>query len=395
MWGWMMNNKIQQETVKMCLRVVTPINIADGTILGAKDYFYDVGQGKVYFLNLHEWHKFIYAKGLLASYEKYVVNINDKRNLLKWLQGEGFSLKDVGSAVVYTATVEIGGSANVRKESLNDIIKHIKQVDGSAYIPGSSVKGVLRTAIIYHILCRSNDLKNKFWNEIKYCLGSERIQVKELNKIANNLESTVLHTLKLENNGKEIKPANAVCSALRGLQVSDSYAAENAVTSILQKEDVGFDSRTGRVSPHSLSVFRECVLPEAEFYFDLKLEKAYMDTLGIKSVDDLLAITKKYQQAVQDILKDAFAKGCPEPFAGISNANMWLGGNTGFLSKTLLALLAPDKKQALWAVKKLLDNSFRKHNHIVRDKIISPRTLKCTTYKNKLCMMGLAEVTKA
>lgn len=386
---------MQQETTKMCLRVVTPINIADGTILSAKDYFYDVKQGKVYFLNLHKWHRFIYAKGLLPAYEKYVTDISDKRNLLAWLRSEGFSLADVSNVIVNTAVVEIGSSANVRKESLNDIIKHIKQIDGSVYIPGSSIKGVLRTAIIYHILCKRNNLKNKIWREVESLLHADRIQVRALDKVANDLESSVLHALKLENNGRAINSNNAVCSALRGLQVSDSYDCKNVATAILQKEDVGFNQRNGAISTHPLSVFRECVLPGAEFYFDIKLEKAYMDTLGIKSVDDLLIIAKNYQQAVQNILAQAFAKGCPEVFTGIENANMWLGSNTGFLSKTLLAFLAPDSATALWAVKTLLNSSFRQHKHFICDAIISPRTLKCTTYKNKLCLMGLAEVGKA
>lgn len=46
--GLKMNSK-QFETAKMCLKVVTPINISDGIVLGAKDYLYDSRRQKVYF----------------------------------------------------------------------------------------------------------------------------------------------------------------------------------------------------------------------------------------------------------------------------------------------------------------------------------------------------------
>lgn len=61
-----MNSK-QFETAKMCLKVVTPINISDGIVLGAKDYLYDSRRQKVFFLNLHQWHMFIYKHMLLEN----------------------------------------------------------------------------------------------------------------------------------------------------------------------------------------------------------------------------------------------------------------------------------------------------------------------------------------
>lgn len=47
-----------------------------------------------------------------------------------------------------------------------------------------------------------------------------------------------------------------------------------------------------------------------------------------------------------DLLQQAFEKEYQEAFQGVAAGNMFLGGNTGFLSKTLLAMLAPDKDTA-------------------------------------------------
>ena len=104
--------------------------------------------------------------------------------------------------------------------------------------------------------------------------------------------------------------------------------------------------------------------------------------------------TQKFFAAVLALLQDAFGKRYPQVFTNIDGANMFLGSNTGFLSKTLLALLAPDAQAAKETIRVLLDKSFREHEHVLRDKIISPRTLKCTTCRGELVLMGLAEVRK-
>ena len=413
-----MNSK-QFETAKMCLKVVTPINISDGIVLGAKDYLYDSGRQKVYFLNLHQWHMFIYKHMLLEKYESYLANFRDKQSLLEWLRMQGYDIDDVRTVITSEAQATVNLMDNEKKKTLNDINRHIQQPDGSLYVPGSSIKGVFRTAILYSLLQKRQDIKVKYWcyikqqvDIIKKLLEEERkpreLQImphsvikkkkdqaaKEIDKLTGSLESELLNALRLKDDKeRNISNKNAVCSAMRGLQVSDTYASRNMQTAILQKVDGGFD-KFGKASPKKLPIFRECMLPKAELFFDVKIEKAVMNTIGINSVDDLLKATHSFFAAVTDLLQQAFGKEYREAFQGVAAGNMFLGGNTGFLSKTLLAMLAPDKDTAKNTIKVLLDKSFKNHKHLLRDKIIAPRTLKCTNYNGKLMLMGVAEVRK-
>lgn len=413
-----MNSK-QFETAKMCLKVVTPINIADGIVLGAKDYLYDSSRQKVYFLNLHQWHMFIYKHMLLEKYESYLANFRDKQSLLEWLRMQGYDIDDVRTVITSEAQATVNLMDNEKKKTLNDINRHIQQPDGSLYVPGSSIKGVFRTAILYKLLQKRQDIKSKYWCYIKQqvdiiekLMKEERkpreLQImpysvikkkkdqatKEIDKLIASLESELLHTLRLKDyKERNISNKNAVCSAMRGLQVSDTYASRNMQTAILQKVDGGFD-KFGKASPKKLPIFRECMLPKAELFFDVKIEKAVMSTIGINTVDDLLKATHSFFAAVTDLLQQAFEKEYQEAFQGVAAGNMFLGGNTGFLSKTLLAMLAPDKDTAKNTIKVLLDKSFKNHKHLLRDKIIAPRTLKCTNYNGKLMLMGVAEVRK-
>ena len=413
-----MNSK-QFETAKMCLKVVTPVNISDGIVLGAKDYLYDSRRQKVFFLNLHQWHMFIYKHMLLEKYESYLANFRDKQSLLEWLQMQGYDIDDVRTVITSEAQATVNLMDNEKKKTLNDINRHIQQPDGSLYVPGSSIKGVFRTAILYSLLQKRQDIKSKYWcyikqqvDIIKTLLEEERkpreLQImhysvikkkknqaaKEIDKLTASLESELLHTLRLKDDKeRNISNKNAVCSAMRGLQVSDTYASRNMQTAILQKVYGGFD-KFGKASPKKLPIFRECMLPKAELFFDVKIEKAVMSTIGINTVNDLLNATHSFFAAVTDLLQQAFEKEYQEAFQGVAAGNMFLGGNTGFLSKTPLAMLASDKDTAKNTIKVLLDKSFKNHKHLLRDKIIAPRTLKCTNYNGKLMLMGVAEVRK-
>lgn len=386
-----MNSK-QFETAKMCLKVVTPINTADGIVLGAKDYLYDSSRQKVYFLNLHQWHMFIYKHMLLEKYESYLANFRDKQSLLEWLRMQGYDIDDVRTVITSEAQATVNLMDNEKKKTLNDINRHIQQPDGSLYVPGSSIKGVFRTAILYSLLQKRQDIKVKYWRQIQEKISSNYFKpYRDFNKLISDLENELLHTLRLVDG--DIHSNNAVYSAMRGLQVSDTYASRNMQTAILQKVDGGFD-KFGKASPKKLPIFRECMLPKAELFFDVKIEKAVMSTIGINTVDDLLKATHSFFAAVTDLLQQAFEKEYQEAFQGVAAGNMFLGGNTGFLSKTLLAMLAPDKDTAKNTIKVLLDKSFKTHKHLLHDKIIAPRTLKCTNYNGKLMLMGVAEVRK-
>lgn len=388
-----MNSK-QFETAKMCLHVVTPINIADGVTLRAKDYLYDTRQRRVYFLNLHAWHWFVYKHKLLDKYEKYISNFKDRKSLLEWLQEQGYGLENLQDVISSEAQAD-ASLVDAEKKTLHDINRHIRHGDGTPFIPGSSIKGVFRTAVLYKLLQKRQDIKSKYWRQIQGKISNNYLNPKrDFDGLAKDLESELLHTLRLKDDKeRNISNKNAVCSAMRGLQVSDTYASRNVQTAILQKVDGGFD-KFGKASPKKLPIFRECMLPEAELFFDVKIEKAVMNTIGINSVDDLLKATHSFFAAVTDLLQQAFEKEYQEAFQGVAASNMFLGGNTGFLSKTLLAMLAPDKDTAQNTIKVLLDKSFKNHKHLLRDKVIAPRTLKCTNYNGKLMLMGVAEVRK-
>lgn len=384
----------QQEVGRLCLQIITPVYIGDGTKLTAKDYFYSYKEQKAYFFNVRKWHQFIYQHGLFSAYEKYISNVHDKRNLLTWLEEHDFTLEDVKDIITSESFATVNIINVEKKNTLNDVDKHVHQLDGSLYVPGSSIKGAFRSAILHALLKKKPAIKNRYWQLVNAEINKPYFNPrKSLNRLTTNLENDLLHTLQLEEKHKPVPSNNAVCSSLRGLQVSDTLRSENIQVAILQKIDAGFN-KFGKAGFHPLPIFKECMLPGSKLMFDVKLDKAMMATVGINSIDDLLSITQQYVDEIIRILKDAFKKEHPDPFCGIDAANIFVGGNVGFHSKTLLALLAPDDNTAKNTIKVLLNKEFPKHEHIIYDKFASPRLLKCTIYNGELLMMGLAEVRR-
>ena len=396
-----MNNNSLQETYKIAVEILTPVNIAANTKLNAKEYLYDAKNETVYFLNQTAWHKFIYTHNLLDEYEKYMTG-NDKKSLYEWLQSCGYTTDDIKSAIKAKAYAHV--NVMKQKKTLNDIVVQSKLADGTPYIPGSSIKGAIRTAILYNLIRQNKFIQEKYWRKVKsdfMAAKAKRFYVYKINNIigsiAAQLETDLLHRLKLYNaKGEIIKPSNAVCSTMRGIIVSDSeHIKQNVSLEILQKID--FSLINGIVKPHGLPIFRECILSNAKFDFQLKLDKTITEKIGINSVDDLLDILQNYFDFVNNILKNAFGRECADLFNEIKGGNIYLGANTGFLTKTLVMALAPTKKEAVDFIRDLLDINFngKKNSHNgQKDKLISPRTLKATAYNGRNILMGVGRIYK-
>lgn len=383
-----------QEMSKVCIECITPVNIADGTKLTAKDYLYDAKQGKAYFLNQLAWHKFIYAKKLLPAYEKYLTDFREKRSLYEWLQSCGYGIENVVAAIKSSTSAEVNVVCAEEKKTLNEIICHSKLSDGTVYIPGSSIKGVIRTAILFDLLQKNPDVKSKYWKNIEYAINGLRVNKRDLNNVATALEGELLHKLVLvDKGGKSVNSRNAVCSVMRGISCSDAYAETKVATAILQKIDETFD-RHAQPKENKISVFRESILPHSKFYFELKIEKSITKQIGIESVDDVLEKLDSFFNFVRNLLENTFEEKYSTLFGDMDLANAYLGGNTGFLTKTLFAVLAPDRKQATDLIRVLMNDSFKKHKHMDLDKHISPRTLKTTYYSGKHYLTGLVKVYK-
>lgn len=371
---------------KLTLECATPIFIgaADSQVLNKTQYLYAREKNRVYFLKEHAWIDFL-AKSNLFDKFFVAVQTGQMRDLYTWLGNQGISFEAMKPFIKGVAIVP-----TQEKNNLNELINFVKDGYGDAYVPGSSIKGALRTAIIAHKIEKNkNYLQNKYWPEIKEALS--RADKNLAKRKLNELESELLHKLEIENNkGRLTSKDNAICSSLKGLQVSDAKLTKPVATVILQKKDWVFSKIKGD-KDNSISLYRECLQAKTCLDFTITFDTRILATLGLSNISELLAWQQEFTyRALTLNLKD-FKNRKSELATNQISANIILGGGSGFLSKTIVYNLAPSEKEARDTIAAFLDRTF-KHGHQMADAQVSPRTLKIAEVDGKNYVMGLAKI---
>lgn len=362
------------------LTVLTPTHIGSGEKLDKSQYVYVSTSGKAYLLNESAWVKFLNQRRLLES---FICQINRQQpNLWSWLQGEGVQEREL---VKLAQTVLQVSAAD--RSSLNNLHPMLRQADGQVYIPGSSIKGMLRTAILYHLI--QNDYKNlgaPLWKEAeKYLYDGDK---KEMNQLMLQWEEKLLHTLQWKNG----RVQDAVASSLRGLRVGDVQFSQAAT--MLQRK-IDWSTHKGRIgtAEKKLPLFRECIAPGSTGSFLLSLETSMLSEIGFASIHDIMAAARSLTQYSLKLQKDIFTEPAIKGvWQEAETADAIVGGGTGFLSKTLTAMLAPNPDSARQAIAAYLDKTLPAHHHKRLDGKLSPRTLKLAMHDSRYQIMGLCRL---
>lgn len=388
--GWIMSNRIDH--AQLSLTIVSPTNIGGPETLTTKDYMYNYDAGEVYLLNNYEWFRFLERHNKLAEFEAYMqdemVRPNG-RTMYDWAKnaiGASQLTKDtLGSAIGSIMKSSIYNKG--RKNSLNDIMPLIRGANGDVYIPGSSIKGVIDSAIISHMLRNNKAFRSNVQRELirvldVYKRKNARSQFKDIFKMVNLAILKHIHVL-TNNEGKPFKAILA--SAFRGISVSDAMPMAAIQTEVLKKEDSCIDED----GTHAISVHRECILPNQKFSFTLTLDTAMTREIGITSVNQVLDILQEDFDAIHKLLASKFKKVSPSVFKALESANAYIGSNTGFIQKTvIMAAFTDDEKMGIDIIRAILDVNFPKAKHDIKDKIMAPRALNLVKWNGHYYEMG-------
>ncbi|NMX22041.1 type III-A CRISPR-associated RAMP protein Csm5 [ANME-1 cluster archaeon GoMg4] len=218
--------------MKYELKTVTPLHIGTGSKYSGAEFI--LKDGKLYRVSLDKLLKKLSA----SQIEDLTDRLEDYRfSLTDFLRGKDINLADIAK---YVSKFE--GDRGVK-----EISEQIKTTD-RAYLPGSSIKGAIRTAIIYKILKEDYSILD---NELKRIKNNRRLMdnlnrnmtrspafkdkrfSKELGRVMSAVEGKVLRGIKND----------AKYDLLKFLQITDSSTTERL--SILTVKSVGM-SQEGR-----------------------------------------------------------------------------------------------------------------------------------------------------
>ena len=389
-WGGFMSNRIDH--AQLSLTIVSPTNIGGPENLTTKDYMYNYDAGEVYLLNNYEWFRFLAHHNKLEEFELYMQDEMIRpngRTMYDWAKnaiGASQLTKDtLRSAIGSIMKSSIYNKG--RKNSLNDITPQIRGANGDVYIPGSSIKGVIDSAIISHMLRNNKAFRSNVQRELRKVLDvykrkNARSLFKDIFKMVNLAILKHIHVL-TNNEGKPFK--GILASAFRGISISDAMPMDVIKTEVLKKEDSCIDED----GIHDISVHRECILPNQQFSFTLTLDTAMTKEIGITSIDQVLDILQEDFDATHKLLASKFKKVSPSVFKALDSANAYIGSNTGFIQKTIImAAFTDDEKTGIDIIRAILDVNFQKAKHDSKDKFMAPRAIKLVKWNGNYYEMG-------
>ncbi len=372
------------------LTVQAPLFIGSGEKVGKTEYIYLPKDSKVLMLDLKKLANFLTRKRLLQNYEMFLMDSlvkSYKKNIATFFYDNNVKPQEYREFTAYSID---GAGETIQKENLREVYLFTKDGQGLPYIPGSSLKGAFRTAILTYLLVNDEELnandeaerKNlymKWMSEIQESNGKPHIVKKNLARETKNLETNFLHKKRLQDDKTAL--TDMVNSAMRGISVSDSTPINLCQLMLAQKVDYSVAGK-----PQQLPIFRECLRPNTTCQFTVTVDQRMAAQTGM-TMEFLLNAITLHQQWQQKYFYAHF-KGHEQQDVDAKALVLWLGGGVGFANKTIVHP-ALGSVNALAFDSELLGRLFPSGNHDKDIDIgISPHMQKLAGYQGELYRMG-------
>ncbi len=366
------------ENYSLTLISKAPVFIGSGKEITKKEYYFNGRNKQIHIINFHKFMELLIERNLIDEYEKYILH---SRNYLdSFFIGNRITAKEINEITDYTIN---SGDAIVEGYSLKNIQQFIRDSYDRPYIPGSSLKGAIRTILLIKMILddKNTRLSENNANKLMQCAQRDKHNMRSkryLKREIETIEANYLHKLGLN----EKRADNAVNSLMRGISISDSgsIAFDNMV--LCSKKDL---STKGNIK--TINNVRECIKPGSNIEFKLTLDKSILKTIDLDFIKSAInTFGEYYSQEIDSKFEKPF-NAVDENF---ENAII-LGGGAGFFSKTIVYPLLG--RHALGFVSDYMSNNFRQHKH-EKDKHIgiSPHMLKHTEYEGKSYHFGVCGI---
>ncbi|HHU32015.1 MAG: type III-A CRISPR-associated RAMP protein Csm5 [Zhaonellaceae bacterium] len=371
------------ERAKVTLKALSPVFIGSGESLTKKEYIFDPAKGLVHIPDLTKLIGFLKQRSLLPRYEKYLIHPRNN-DLRIFLQECNIGEKDYAAFIRYS--IEAGEAA--KANNFREVLTFVKGPEGKPYIPGSSLKGAIRTALAAKLMQNGN------WSNLRNSIeaGADNFRGLRtyLKQESNKTEQYVFGRLEIKDPKDPARSIPApINDVMRGIQVSDSTPLEYDNLILTGKYERKPDG-TVKVLP----IFRECLQPGSKAHFIMTLEIPILAKAGItlEFIEEALhAFADQHYAVFEEHFKELPQDA---PLAAEKGVDIILGGGAGYVSKTITYNLFPERKKALSLVTKILDKQFPNHKHTKDSSIykVSPRILKTAMYQNCYYQMGRCEL---
>ena len=357
----------------LTLTTRSPLALGNSRVINKTGYIFDPRNSLLTVLDAQKMFQLLLDRDLAEQYEQFI--FSGQTNMFRFLVKEcGFSDGEIRQMSLYR--INTAGALD-EKQILRDIIQITRTSDGRVYIPGSSVKGALRTALLLgpvsgtfprgdeHLTRDYSFREGSYFNKIEYLNAPERDRY----HLRNNPSSSIA----------------------QGIRISDSVPISGQCVALATKVDVALNGES-----RSINLMWECIPPKTQLHFKLTLDHSILDHCEFNgrkgiSVDTLMQAVSDYSVYYQEHFVSKFQKPVGCSHVSFQNA-LLMGANTGYFAKTMSYPYWKDR--ALEEVSGFMQTTFPAHGHRKDPESgISPHMLNYGRYNGKLYPMGLCEVS--
>ena len=363
------------KTYQAELLVKGPVYVGSGKEIGKKEYVF-LGGDRIGVLSPEKFYEEMKRRGKVRQFEKFLLE-NPRGDLTGWISKEGIRTTEINHCIRYTLKCRELVEARKNRSKLQ-IMECIKDPYGKPYIPGSSIKGMLRTILLGCDMIENAKLYQAGKSNMTYELFSPNKGNKKtlLSRSVKKMETDYFRTL----NREGTKPEDAVNDILQGLIVSDSEPLELDDLTLSQAVELHTDG-----AEMVLPILRESIKPGSRIRFTI-------------TIDPLCPIDIEYLEHAVKIFANQTYDNFGKKFPGLDRMRenqVLFGGGAGFVSKTIVYPLC-GKDKGVRVTQKIFEKTdvTDKHKHSQDTKTgVSPHIQKCTRYEGKLCKMGLCDIS--
>lgn len=367
-----MNDYLKHYKVKIL--ALSPIFIGSGKKISKKEYIYMPWNHCVIVPDVEKMYTALQRKNLTQGFQDYILRQgNYAPSLGEWLGKNGFKEKDYDAWKRYEMDA---GEAFLTKGTARpkEIEAFVKDSYELPYVPGSSIKGMFRTALLAWEIQKNPRRYEKEKNELARNARAGGKRNIYLLRDMKNLEFQTFGTLHADDT------RNMVNDNMRGIRVSDSAPISLDQLTLCQKIDYTLD---GVSKP--LPILRESLIPGTKIFFDVTIDTE----LSPYTMEDIIEALNTFHQISDKYFYSRFHKTRPEKDI------IWLGGGCGFLSKTILyPMFGNDAVRVADSVyQSTLGKLYNVHKHSKDIHLnLAPHVCKCTKYRGELYDIGKGKI---
>lgn len=365
-----MNGNLQ--TYRARLTVLGPVFVGSGNELSKKEYVFLNRLQTVGIVDMQKFYRMVSQKGLRGKFEDFMLDSRAKRGLSDWIKENGISLQEIRPYLRYE---EDSGVTAIQRGTPLHIMECVKDPYGMPYIPGSSIKGMLRTILLNGEIAENPEKYRRERMSLRGAVENSSFRPNRNQFLqAEKRQVEEARFYRLTRNEK--RRSDAVNDELSGMIVSDSAPLKIKDLVLCQKVDRRPDG-----TEKKLNLLRECIRPGTKIDFTITLEK----NICTVTRDEILHSAEVFNGVYYDCFLRAF-RGIDRPLPN----EVYLGGGAGFVSKTFIYSLM-GRQEGLDTTVKIFRNTGVPEQHKHRRDYeygASPHIVKCTNYQGQSVPMG-------